>query len=273
MKLEGLPAPRRRLLPALLCAFILATPLLDAALPEHRAAVMAQTPSATPEPVIPIVPTAAPTDEPPPSNPTAMALLQRSDEAMNRLTGMREEIKREPEATRVAVARYAAPDRMEFKGYSGDWLESHSIVIGADRWHLYGFTENRSWTYDRSRFAYRWPSYHRGHYEKRVWMEAPVSVQLEGQERFDGRMTWRLSYMRRYESDHGGWITEYWREWIDQENHRLLRSQVHDDDSWGEAGTVYTRHYSAFDEPVDIVWPAEFAPFREYMPLLRWAGR
>jgi len=232
--------------------------------------VEAQSPTATPNPVLPIFPTAAPTEKPPPSNATAVALLQRSDEAMNQLKGLR--VEHTSEGQNDGIWRYAAPDRRSVEGYRGDWLESHTIVIGADYWSLYGFTEDRSWTYSRSKYAFRWPTYFRGHYQKTAWIEWPVSVQLEGEERIDNRLTWHVSYVRRYASDHGGWITEYWQEWIDQENHLLLQSQIYDDDDLGNPGAVYTMHYSDFEETFEIVWPAAFATSRQYLPMLRRPG-
>ena len=196
------------------------------------------------------IPTRAPSATPLPSDPRAIELLRRSDEAMNMLKTAHVERTRTDRAFGT-VYDYQAPDRARQDVYRDGSLESSAVWIGTDLWERTGeerWTKASWWS-----GLYQWPKYRRADPDSSS-VGPPAHARIDEGELDE--QVWKLSYERSKPSIEG-WFTEYRTEWIDKETNRILRAVVFNDDPWGEPGSVLEVTYSAFDEPVGIPFPTK----------------
>jgi hypothetical protein len=192
---------------------------------------------------------------------TAREIIERSNDAMNRLqsarvtTEVRPAVAPELNASWNEVDQFVSPNRAHFVRTAlpdGRLLET--IVVGNDAWMR---TEpDGGWiSGPRAGDPVGWPQFHRLQPRTGLLDEPlPVTEPLVLREEVIGdRQAWVVSYSYQEQSEKGR-FNVFITEWIEKETYLLLRDEHYDDDPLGDQAR-FTDEYSDFDAPITIQPP------------------
>lgn len=204
-------------------------------------------------------PTASPDLSPSPSATTqdAREILRLSDDAMNRLTSVKEDI---TDGTDSVTVLHEAPDRMQRNYLASGWLW---CVAGSRIWERQ-LADDGTWApwalSEETTAGWPWPDFRRA--MDRGWSDSEIELlgasevedfRIIEESEFAGEDVWVISYDYSYPTVEGP-VPVAVTEWIAKETHWLLKSAHWQGDSFGSTGTT-TSIFSGHNEPQEIECP------------------